>query len=573
MSTLNGELVYIFLIAILDAAILSWVALRWYRRAVARRMAIGRGPMPPSTDSPASHAVDLTEGAGATDSPLRVAVFRTDSADHRRQWPARWQRIVLAYCVGAGLFSAVVTAAAAVQLDSPRLSQVFGLWWINAWPIVPTLIVLLLLDRRSAARVVAAYLLGGSALLAILTFAGQLLRWSFSSAPITNVVLLNLAILVTAGPALIVLIASSWQRIRAVMPLALASTLSFGFGLLLFRRAVTLAFNIPVMRDVLLQLAAVTSTQVAYYSLYMLLALPAGWVAWRLLKALAGAFERKRFSDIQLVVDCWWAIVTAEVIATSLVAPFGLAGIGIGLAAFAAYRAGTFATLRLTRNESSSGAKRLLLLRVFGYQARTEWLFDRIAQRWRFLGPVQLFAGVDLAMRTADPGDMLAFVSGHLPDVHVTTADDLTARIERLDMNRDPDGRFRVNDLCCAHQIWQDALRRLLSVSDVVVMDLRGFTKENSGCVYELEQLATHLPPEAIVLVCDKTTDLKALALLLNEAWTRAERGTRRDQPQTLALVPIERNSPGEIDTLMERLLGHGASSQVVNVASLATLS
>jgi hypothetical protein len=357
------------------------------------------------------------------------------------------------------------------------------------------------------------------------------------------------------------------------MPLALASTLSFGFGLLLFRRAVTLAFNMPVVRDFLLRLAAATSTQVAYYSLYMILALPAGWVAWRLLKALASAFERKRFSDIQLVVDCWWAIVAAETIATSLVAPFGLAGMGIGLAAFAAYRMGVSATLRLTRNGSSVGARRLLLLRVFGHQSRTEWLFDRIAQRWRFLGPVQLFAGVDLAMRTADPGDMLAFVGGRLPDVHVTTADDLTARFQRLDMGRDPDGRFRVNDLICANQIWHDALHKLLSVSDVVVMDLRGFTSENAGCVYELEQLATHLPPEAIVLVCDKTTDLAALASLLDTAWTRAEGAAQGALPEPLALVTIERNSPGEIDTLMERLLGRGTSQEVLGVAALPSLS
>ncbi len=486
-STLSGELVYIFLIALVDAAILSWVVLRWYRRAVERRMGNRRRTKAATPQPDQRNATAPQDEFGAGNHSLRVAVFRTDAAARAsssgRQWPDRWKRVALAYCVGAALFSAAITAAATLQLESPRLAQVFGLWWINAWAIVPTLIMLLLLDRRSSIRVVAAYLLCGSALLALVTVLGQVFRWSFNSAPITNVFFLNLAVVVTAGPALLLVLISSWHRIRAVMPLALASTLSFGFGLLLFRRVVTLAFNTPVVRDFLLRVAAATSTQVAYYSLYMILALPAGWVAWRLLKALASAFERKRFSDIQLVVDCWWAIVAAETIATSLVAPFGLAGMGIGLAAFAAYRMGVSATLRLTRNDSSVGARRLLLLRVFGHQSRTEWLFDRIAQRWRFLGPVQLFAGVDLAMRTADPGDMLAFVGGRLPDVHVTTADDLTARFQRLDMGRDPDGRFRVNDLICANQIWQDALHRLLSVSDVVVMDLRGFTRENSGCV------------------------------------------------------------------------------------------
>ena len=62
--------------------------------------------------------------------------------------------------------------------------------------------------------------------------------------------------------------------------------------------------------------------------------------------------------------------------------------------------------------------RRLLLLRVFGYQARTESLFDRVAQAWRFHGPVQLIAGVDLAMRTVDPGDVLALLNGRLAELY-----------------------------------------------------------------------------------------------------------------------------------------------------------
>jgi hypothetical protein len=42
------------------------------------------------------------------------------------------------------------------------------------------------------------------------------------------------------------------------------------------------------------------------YLAFMIVSLPMGWLAWRLLIVLAGAFERKRFSDTQLVVDCWW---------------------------------------------------------------------------------------------------------------------------------------------------------------------------------------------------------------------------------------------------------------------------
>ena len=72
---------------------------------------------------------------------------------------------------------------------------------------------------------------------------------------------------------------------------------------------------------------------------------------------------------------------------------------------------------------------RLTLLRVFGYQARTESLFDRVAQRWRLRGPVQLIAGADLAMRTTDPGDVLTFIEGRLADRYVRTAAEIPDRL------------------------------------------------------------------------------------------------------------------------------------------------
>ena len=66
--------------------------------------------------------------------------------------------------------------------------------------------------------------------------------------------------------------------------------------------------------------------------------LPVGWIVWHVLRRLGGAFERKAFSDIQLVVDCWFAIVTMEGIVMELTAPYGVAGMAIGAGAFAAYR-------------------------------------------------------------------------------------------------------------------------------------------------------------------------------------------------------------------------------------------
>jgi hypothetical protein len=153
--------------------------------------------------------------------------------------------------------------------------------------------------------------------------------------------------------------------------------------------------------------------------------------------------------------------------------------------------------------------------------------------------------------------------------VYVSSLEELPERLQRLDVGRDPDGRFRVNDLYCVDGTWRETLQQLLPLSDVVVMDLRGFSTMNSGCMFELEQLVAQLPTEAIVLVCDNTTDLKLLARLLDHAWVRAEavRTTRPVGP--ISLVRIERNSLVELNTLMDRLLGCGTPRQVLSVADL----
>src|SRR5262245_14478166 len=166
--------------------------------------------------------------------------------------------------------------------------------------------------------------------------------------------------------------------------------------------------------------------------------------------------------------------------------------------------------------------RRLLLLRVFGYQARTESLFDRVAQVWRFQGPVQLIAGVDLAMRTVDPGDVLAFLNGRLSEQYIVTVQDVPGRLARLELQPDPAARFRINEVYCHDDTWRPALELLLDTTDTVLMDLRGFSPHSAGCIFELEQLVHRLASDDIVLVCDKTTDLALLRRVLGEAWESA---------------------------------------------------
>jgi hypothetical protein len=144
---------------------------------------------------------------------------------------------------------------------------------------------------------------------------------------------------------------------------------------------------------------------------------------------------------------------------------------------------------------------------VFGYRSRTERLFDRIGARWRYFGPVTMIAAPDVVARTIDPGDYLHYMLGTVDESFVRSAADLRRRLDTLDVQRDPDGRFRINEFCCAETTWQATVVELMHRADVVLMDLRGVTHEQHGCAYELQQLAARMAPERVVLVVDAATD------------------------------------------------------------------
>lgn len=551
---LPGQLLHVFGVSVLDAALLSWVALLWYRRSVSRLMretppdaaaesVESDSPVPSRiASSPIEHGeLKLTEEQSEV-SPQHVAFLRPGLV-----------RVIVAYSLGAAAFAATITGLK-FWTASPPLPAVASLveWWTNLWPVVPTLVTLLVLDRPIAMRLVIVYVAGGATAIFLFTAVGQLLRGTLNTAPLTNIYwgFVNLAWIASIPFAVIVV--TGLRRVRAVMPLALAGTLLFGFGSMLFRDLFIRALNVESFRTAFLTSAGFSSVETMHYALFMLVSLPVGWLAWRLVNVIAAAFANKRFSDTQLIVDCWWAIVAAEVTAMTLLTTLGLWGIAAGVAAFVAYRLAVAAVLRADR--PAQRAPRLLLLRVFGYQARTESLFDRVAQTWRLHGPVQLIAGVDLAMRTADPGDMLALLDGRLAESYVRTPQEVGERLARLDFRPDPDGRFRVNEVYCHDNTWRTTLEALLDGTDKVLMDLRSFSSHNAGCRFELEQIVRRVPTDNIVLVCDKTTDLRLLQEILAAAWAaegnaRPERGSGE-----IAVVRMEHQTRSEFARLMRHL-------------------
>ena len=58
---------------------------------------------------------------------------------------------------------------------------------------------------------------------------------------------------------------TGWRRVRAVMPLALAATLLFGFGSLLFRELFIRLFNVASIRSLILSGAGISSPAIVQY--------------------------------------------------------------------------------------------------------------------------------------------------------------------------------------------------------------------------------------------------------------------------------------------------------------------
>jgi len=201
---------------------------------------------------------------------------------------------------------------------------------------------------------------------------------------------------------------------------------------------------------------------------------------------------------------------------------------------------------RAHRAEPRPPARTLLLLRVFGDTARSEALFDRIASRWRWFGPVTMIAAPDVVARTVDAGDFLRFASGRIATAFVITEGDLRQRLAAIDDRPDPDGRYRVNEFCCLDSSWQATVVALVEGADATVMDLRGFGAQRRGCEFELGELSARRSADQVVLLVDASTDRGCLEPMLGCGDTR------------LGLVELGSRASRRLDSAFEALLGAG---------------
>lgn len=431
-------------------------------------------------------------------------------------WERRLRRRVTAGVLLAALLSALPLANLTARTfpDYGQHSATLTLCFIMAIAIaaVPMVTSLLAYSWRWAIG----FGITTMATLAVATVVTSMAQRVFAGVPpsldqVLNAVLfLNLTALQAAVPVLL-LVTTTFPRLRGVAPMVAVGLLVFSVAPLGATQVVRLMMTTADLGPLVFTLGRMFWT--------VLLALPAGGLAWLSLKAVARGFDSKRIADSELLANVWWVLfVSARVIELTATSGWSWTTLAVGCGVCLVFAMLYRRLLRAAMAAPRPSKRSLLVLRVFDDEARTERLFDRVATRWRWFGPVMTIAAPDLSARTVDPMDFVAFVTGRLQARFVKSGADLEDSLAHLDVEPDPDGRFRVNKLCCQADTWRAAVVGLIDRADVVVMDLRDFSTKRAGCAFELQQLGQRLPAGRLVLAVDETTDRGLLSAYLGTA-------------------------------------------------------
>jgi hypothetical protein len=498
VSTVTAVAPLLTLPAALVAALATALLLARYRRAVLRLMAL----RPPGAVVPGVHAGQAVAAAGRPAPGAGVALPALLTSRRRRH-------LGIAVAVGpvVGLLYTVMSLAWNDIGLGPRRVLVVAL--VLSWPAVPAVWVASDGDRRPTAAV-AGVLLAAPLLAAVLTgndAADLLLYWVNQNAVVTLAVVLLLA-----------------RAFRPVGVPLLGVVMLASVGALVALGLLT----VPAVRNLVVVVALAGGVEVAgpFAGVLVLVLtgtvglLAAGLAAWAGFGAAGRWYGRGAFSDHMLLLGAVCFVFCLEY--TAVAAPGSLVVLSVGLALFAAVVTGALLASRLLV-PAVPAAARLLVLRVFGDSRRSVPLLDAVAARWRFAGPVSLIGGPDLARSQVEPDEFLTFAAGRLHTLFVTASQDVAERAAALGRppRADPDGRFRVEEWFCVDTTWQPSVDVLLAASDVVLLDLRGFTAARQGALYELDLLVRADALDRTVLVVDATTDEPLVAAVLAAARDR----------------------------------------------------
>jgi hypothetical protein len=105
-------------------------------------------------------------------------------------------------------------------------------------------------------------------------------------------------------------------------------------------------------------------------------------------------------------------------------------------------------------------------------------------------------------------------------------------------------------------------LSRLVDESDVVLMDVRGFSSQNAGCIFEINELIDMMPLDQVVFIIDQTSDEAFLRQTIQHLWEQMK-STSPNRVLTSGLLHVFRFS-----SLHNRDL-----HQILHVLSIAAIT
>jgi hypothetical protein len=511
----RGAVAFILVISFVLVLPIGWLLLARYRKVIERLM---RGT---SYTSPSDHGVRQSPSVSLT---LRLQ--RAEAQGRPIRLPsgplARAAFVELAGGLAFGLVAALlVLLFAGFEILPVRLIAVTVSF---AWPSILVLNLMWGPDRPQQVGTVAAF---GAVVLLICLFSG--LR-SSDGGPMAFLAPIMLWVIYGSLGLLVLLFLN--RSIRAIGPVLVLMAAAALFGANFALSLLGTDTGIAAAIDLAEMIGRGAWTALIGTALIGLVAgVAVGWIG---AGVLAKLHANKRFSEQTLFSDAIWLVQTL-ILANSLVIEAGGWGLLAAFTAFAAYKlTAAFGYRRLRAHVEGQDARPLLFLRVFGFGPRSSRLVDLIAARWRSLGPVWLIAAPDVAARVLTPRTFLMFLRGALGGLFVYKGADLSRRVSTLDRARDPDGRFRIEDVFCAGEIWREAVSQLMRDARAVVMDLRTLSTANAGCIYEIQGLLDSVPLERALVLVDATTDLVFLRETLRSSW----RSLSASSPNLRALQP-----------------------------------
>jgi hypothetical protein len=425
-----------------------------------------------------------------------------------------------------------------------------------AWPVVLTVGTVAAISWRSWLAAAAVYLL------LFITISGAEMARS-------NVFTWDQPIrlwLITNLPGTFLILAFLPRPIRAVGPMVLAFVIAAVAGTTIWANV----FEVSGPRLMLclmdlfswLGLSDPQAADAATYALQFIGVLLFGLIGWALLRGLGSLYRRRWISDQSVIVDSIWLLfaITAAIDFTF----FGLAWFLAPLAAFAVYKLIALLGFALLREQPADAVRdpKLLLLRVFSLGRRSARLFNAFGKLWRHAGSIRLIAGPDLATSTVEPNEFLDFLSGKLSRRFISGPEILNQRLAEMEPHRDFDGRYRVSDFFCHDDTWKMVLGCLARDSNAILMDLRGFSPSNKGCVFEIDELLNVVPLDRVVFVVDETTDIAFLREIFAQGWAAlgADSPNRGSAEPRVQLFQFTGTGNGSVPSLARVVTGAATS-------------